>query len=157
MADKAQDIIEDALALIFVDGEDQPIQPGDFAKGVRFLNRMMLDWQERGIALGFTEIQTPSDPMTTSPGANMGIAANLAIALAPIYGEVVTGELLKQASDGYKTCLKLGVNIESTPYESTLPTGSGNTGSDLYGDSHFYPGPDDSIQTESDGNILVDG
>ena len=69
MAKQAQEIIENALALIFVDGEDQPIQPGDFAKGVSFLNDMMLAWQEDGISLGFTEITSPTDLVTTSPGA----------------------------------------------------------------------------------------
>ena len=85
------------------------------------------------------------------------MVANLAKKLAPIYGEAVTGELLAMAKEGYDACLRLGVKLEPTPFGATLPTGSGNDESGLGLGSHFYDDLDDSLKTENDGNILIDG
>ena len=61
------------------------VQSVDFQNGVRYLNRMMGAWDAQGLALGYTKVSNPADPITVPDGALEGMVFNLAVRLAKQY------------------------------------------------------------------------
>ena len=60
MAETAQSIITDALQEILVQATEQPIEPSEFQSGIRYLNRMMSQWEANGMDLGYVEVVNPA-------------------------------------------------------------------------------------------------
>lgn len=153
MTISGNDIVRDALEHIIVQAEESSIRPDEARAAIRSLNDMMLDWDSKGVTLGYTVISTLGDEITVPLGAVRGIKSNLALELAPRYNVPLSAELIRLARDGYKTCVDLAVDLADTEYPPTLPIGSGNTG---FFDQTFYPDQQSTILTESGGSVALE-
>lgn len=154
MAESASTIITDALQEILVQAAEQPIESDEMQIGIRFLNRLMAEWDSMGYSLGFTVITNPSDDVTVPDGALSAIVSNLAIRLASVFDEPVSQSLALAARNGMKTIAKIAVTIEPMEYPDILPVGSGNEWES--NPDHFYSGEDPALLTETNGNILLE-
>ena len=124
MAETAATIITDALQEILVQASEQPVEASEMQSGIRYLNRMMSEWDALGYPLGFTVITNPSDLVTIPDGAINAVVLNLAIKLAQQYDEPISQSLAMAARDGMQAVQNLSVEAEPTLYPSTLPVGS---------------------------------
>ena len=154
MATAAQ-FIKTALQLILVQGSEADLEADEFASGVEYLNDLMAEWDGAGISLGFTIIKSLGDEVTVPAFSNMAIKQNLAVRLGPEFGGLVSPLLDRNATASYRAMVSAAVVIDSTSYPSTLPLGSGNTGSNSR-TTPFYPSEADQILTETGGTILLE-
>ena len=152
----AAQFIKTALQLILVQGSEADLEADEFASGVEYLNDMMAEWDGAGISLGFTVIQSIGDEVTVPAYANQAIKQNLAVRLGPEFGGLVSPLLDRNATESYRAMLNSAVEIGTTSYQSTLPLGSGNTGSRTNRTTPFYPSEADQILTETGGTILLE-
>ena len=150
----AQQVINDALQEILVQASEQPIQAVDFQTARRYLNRMMATVPFNG--LGYTTITELLDLVTVPDAALEGIVSNLAKKLLTTYGVILTAELLMNAKEGLNEIRRLTVRILPTNMPCTLPIGSGNEDESTYNNNHFYACPDDEIEAEQNGSILLE-
>lgn len=150
-----EEVVRDSLQEIIVQAEEQPIEAVNMQMAIRYLNRMMAEFEAQGIALGYTIVDNAGDIVTVPMGAIGGIVTNLAVRLAGMFDFQVSGSLVQAASNGLKAMRMLGVEIEPTAFGGTLPVGSGNE-SDGYDNEKFYPDIDSTILTEDNGNILLE-
>ncbi len=152
---KVREIVNDALEEIIVQPEEAMIEQAEGNAAIRALNDMMLDWDQNGITLGFTEVDDMSDEITVAPGAIRGIKSNLAIELAGRYDVQISPGLATRAKQGKMTCVDIAVDQAAMVFPETLPRGSGN---DYPGwsDSTFYPDQSDTVLTESGGSIALE-
>jgi len=139
MAENAGEIIRDALQEINVQATEEPITGDELQTGIRYLNRMMDEFEAQGIRLGFTAVTNLVDPITVQAGAINGIIFNLALRLAPQFDEPITPTLSGNAADGLKAMRKLGVQLKETQLGGTVPFGSGNDTDFHDNDFHFFP------------------
>lgn len=148
----AKTVINDALQELIVQASEQPIEAVEFYTAVRYLNRMMGEFAADGIPLGYTDVSSPSDPITVASGAINGMVYNLAMNLATQYDIIVTPELAMKAANAKNVMVKIANQISPSSYPDTLPIGSGNEG-DTFGDQKFYSSLDDTVNTELGGVI----
>ena len=154
MSETAESLITDALGEAFINAQEQPTESVDMQKGIRYLNRMMAELDSRGISLGYTVVDDPSDLITVPDGAINGVIYNLAIKLAPSYGEAISIELSNNAKLGMSAMVDLAVEVLPRKLPCTLPVGSGND--DRFRNRKFFPCPDDTVLTEDNGNIILE-
>lgn len=154
MAESAAQIITDALQELLVQASEQPIQADEMQSGIRALNRMMTEWDANGYALGFTIITNPSDLVTIPAGANSAVVYNLAVKLAGQFDAQLTPSLVAAATEGMRVIAKIAVKVPPSYLPDTLPIGSGNE--DYLYEERFYIEPDDEIESENGGNILIE-
>jgi hypothetical protein len=103
------EIVQDALEALGIIGETATPSAEQGSHALRKLNQMMEQWEEDGIKLGyFAQTDTTQDcPIPLY--AERGVAASLAIFLAPTYGASVSAELADQADKGFQTILRKAV------------------------------------------------
>lgn len=152
---KTNEVVIDALETLIVQADEQSIEQSEAAAAIRTLNDMMLMWETLGIALGYTAVDSMNDPITVSPGAILGIKANLALQLAPKYNVAPTALMIKNAAEGYAAIVDIATEIGATQYPSTLPRGSGNSYPG-YLDQTFYPDLESTILTETGGSVALE-
>lgn len=150
----AEEVIKDAMYNLGLVSANEPIPADEMQTGIRFLNRMMFGWDSVGYPLGFTTISSPSELVTVPDGALDGVVFNLSIRLAPQYGIQPGQDIILNAKLGLDAVRVISFEIEATQYPSTLPVGSGNYNCGY--DNDFYPGNDDEILAEQNGNILLE-
>lgn len=155
MSETAYSIVKSALQEILVQSSEQPIEGDEFQDAVKYLNRMMAEFDAAGIALGYTQVSDPDDAITVADGAINGMIFNLAIRLAHTYDEPISPTLAIAASEALIAMRNVGVVMEQTGFGGTLPIGSGNEG-DNFEVTHFYDDLPDDILTETGGNILIE-
>ena len=155
MSETALTIIKSALQEINVQASEQPIQGDEFQDSVRYLNRMMAEFDAAGIALGYTKVSDPNDPIIVPDGAINGMVFNLAIRLAQMFDEPVGQTLAIAASESLKAMRNIGVVSLPSNYGGNLPIGSGNEG-DNFDNYHYYPEVTDELLTETNGSILLE-
>ena len=156
MAEKAGDVITDALGELVVGAAEADLEASETQLAIRYMNRFMFQLDANGVSLGYTEVSSTSDTLTIPNGAIMGLVKNLAILLAPQFDAIITPELAMDAREGLKTMRRLGTSIIASRMPCTLPVGSGNEVDGLNNDFHFYPCSDDEILTETNRNILLE-
>lgn len=154
---KANKLIEQILNEINVRASEAPLEDDEVQDTIFHTNAYMQALAADGVDLGWTDIVTLSDDITSPDGAAMGIIANVAIVMAPTFGAVVSPALAAKAAAGLKIMEKLGVTIGDADYGSTLPIGSGNEGT--YGNDYgtFYDRPASQIEKETEGAIILEG
>lgn len=141
MSETAGDIIKDALTELTIQAQEQSVPAVDLNTGIRYLNRMMSALDADGIKLGYTIVSAPNDNLTIPAGAYESLVYMLAMRLAPGFDIQVSPDLRYLARDGEKRLAKIGVTMLKQNFPSTLPIGSGNTGTDnIYHDQTFFPG-----------------
>ena len=151
----AQTVVNDILQEILVQGSEQAINAVDAQTAIRYMNRFMASLSAQGVSLGYTNVTSLSDSITIADGAIDGLIYNTALRLASSY-DVQPSQLLQvSARDGLKAMRRLAITITASSHPCTLPLGSGND--DGYGEiDYFYSCPDDTVLTESNGNILIE-
>ena len=157
MAEFAGDIIKSALQEILVQASEAELEPDETQDALTYMNRFMDQIAAQGTALGYTQVTSPSDPITIPEGAINGLVFELAIRLAPQFGKAVSIDLRQNAKDGRDAMRRIAVFVRSSVFPDTLPRGSGNE-DDFNGSTgrHFYPGNAGQILTEQNGPILLE-
>lgn len=148
----AKTLINDVLLEIQVNGAEQAVQAVDFQTALRYLNRMMFEFAEDGINLGFTEVTGPDDPITVNRGAINGIIANLAIQISNTYDFNIGPDLASRAVESKRVMTKIATQISPSSYPDTLPIGSGNE-TEYSSSDKFYTDDPNTINTERGGVI----
>lgn len=80
------DFIKDTLGLLQVQDVRQPVKPEDMQTGIRFLNRLVTRLEANQVAVGWTDVSSPSQTLPLPPEAELGVMYTLALMLAPQYG-----------------------------------------------------------------------
>lgn len=147
-------VVKDILQEILVQASEQPIEAVDFQFVVRYMNRYMAQLAVT-VPLGYTSVSKPTDLITIPEGAINGLIFNVALKIVTSF-DVQPGQMLfENAKDGLNAMRKLSRNPIATKHPSTLPVGSGN---ECYRDqSRFYQGDEDTVLTEQNGAILLEG
>lgn len=148
----AKTVINDALQEILVQAIEQPIEQVDFSIAQRYMNRFMNEIAADGVTLGYTMVNSPSDPITIPYGAINGLIYNLALHLATTYDVAVGPELAVKAANGLRVMTRIATQIIPSSYPDTLPIGSGNEQDSSYSNK-FYTEPSSAVETESGGFI----
>lgn len=128
----AGDVASRALKMILEEAADSPLEPDEYEDALDAMNSYMAALEGDGIRLGYSRVCNVSDIVTIPDGAIRGLAANLAIELAPQFGGKVSATLMKQANEGMKTLLKYGVRVGQARYPNALPFGIANECYDTY-------------------------
>lgn len=125
------ELIRDALGLIAVLSEVETPSAEQGAHALRILNQMMEQWEEEGVNLQYHAQTSTADTFPCPPYCEAGVAASLAIRLAPSYGATVSPELGVQADMTYQTILRKSINKTMEPADlSHLPLGEGRFATD---------------------------
>jgi len=154
----AQEVIQDALAEILVQGSEAPLEASEYQSAIRMMNDFMFDLDINGTSLGYTEVSNLGDTVTLSAGLIMALKKNLAVLLAPQFGAQVDPNLQVQAAKGVKTMKKAGAFVPDRYHPSTLPIGAGNqfaNGSGAY-INPFFPNRQTEILRENNQVIAVE-
>ena len=151
----ANTIIVDALQELLIQASEAPIEADEAQTAIRYLNRMMAEFDAEGISLGYTNVSNLSDSITVPDGAVGGIVTNLAIRLASQYDKQVSASLAASAQAGKEAMTNIAVTILETSYPSTLPIGSGNQGDSAFTDP-FYADEESMVANETGGYISIE-
>ena len=147
----ASDIVNSALGLILTRSANIPLEADEMQDGIIGLNDMMASWN---LALGYKDVSSSSDTITSPAYANLAIKENLAIHLAPGFGGIVDADLRLNARKSKSALLRIVVNIGPAKMPRTLPRGTGNTRNSSR-NQIFYNPPKPTEST--DGLILLAG
>jgi hypothetical protein len=140
-----------SLQAILVQGSEAPLEADEYQDYIFALNNYMTNLDASGIQLGYTLVNSLDDVLTVPAGALRGIVANMAIEVAAQYGGTISETLVVSAKQGMDAMKKLGQQIVSSRFPSTLPIGSGN---DNWGNTTpFYPDVEAEILAETTGSI----
>lgn len=150
-----ENVVNDALTELMVQQSEQQIEASEMQTAIRYLNRMMAEWDAEGYSLGYTIVTNPSDNVTVPAGAISAIVTNLALRLSAQFLDVqVPSSLIISAQAGKRAIAKIAVSVGAADYPAILPIGSGNEWD--YETNHFYPETADQALDESGGNILLE-
>lgn len=150
----ASSVIKDILQEVQVQASEQPIQATDSTTVIRYMNRFMASLSVKGVSLGYTKINNPSEPITIPDGALEGLIFNVAKRILNSYDIPLGAELQDSATEGLDAMFTLGVSIRPTQLPSTLPIGSGNEDNVTFGDQHFYPRADEENVATEDNKVI---
>lgn len=153
--EKAKTVISDALSELGAYASETHLSSTQAQKGIFYLNAMMLDFDNSGINLGYTLIDSLGDDITIPDGALEPVVMNLAVMLSPLFNESATSvDLFIQAQSGYNDLMAISVDeFPNTPYPETMIRGSGNY-SEF--DRLFYTNPRPAIYTERGASISAE-
>ena len=99
---KVEAIVGRALRLIGVVDPRQPVQPVDMQTGITAMNAMLRRWEADGAAMGWNDVSAADEDMPCPAEAEEAITSNLAVTLAPEYGEQASPVLLAMAMRGIR-------------------------------------------------------
>jgi len=154
MSELAHYVIYDALQMIQVQAEEEPIEAPMAQLAIRVLNRMMARFKVRGIDVGYKNITNLKSTIAVPDGAIEAIVHNLALELWPHYrNEEVSNTINSLAQNGRDVLRILTTELSDMYYPTTLPMGSGNVGA---GDYQFFSYEEDE-DTDSDTITSTDG
>ena len=150
------EIIESSMFDLVVAGAEQAVDAVDSAQYIFKLNNLIESIIGDGVTLTWTTVADTGDtlvlmnqattPVDVTKYCVRGIAALMAIEIAPQYGVTVSQETILAAKQGMRTLLKQSRLGTTAKYPTTLPIGSGNE-TDSFVEDHFYDGNTDSTQT----------
>jgi hypothetical protein len=115
-----------SLRLILVKSAPLELTSQETDDYIQSLNDYMLALEADGIDIGYTEVSAGTDVVTVPKGAIRGIAANMAIEVAPEYGTQVSPAVVEAAREGMRVMLRICRMAITSSYPSTLPMGSGS-------------------------------
>lgn len=122
----AQEIVEDAAALILVDEANTSLEPNESAIMTRFLNDMCADLYDDDVDIGFKPVTSPSDFITSPSSVNYALKVMLAKRSSPIFGLPLDPDLRQEARKIEESLTRRYLRSVSQDYPDTLPMGSGN-------------------------------
>jgi hypothetical protein len=150
----ASELIRDALQDIGLVAAENPIDGEETVSAIRYLNRLMAAKVHLG--LGYTEVVTGGDDITTPEYSWEWMQKALAIKLAPRFGTLDSYSFLKEDEvNAYSTVLLATQQISPPQLMSTVPMGSGNGYLSDCGNG-FYTETDNGVLSETNQQIVVE-
>lgn len=145
------DYIQAAFEQIVVSGKTSKPQPSEVETALKRFNGMMLDWENKGVHLGWNiGSNNPNDESGLPDWCFEAVVTNLALKIMPIYGKLATKDQRDEAADSYTAiCLCCVGDME---YPDTMPVGAGNQ---RYGYSsrRFFVEKNPKTDNNCDGGI----
>jgi hypothetical protein len=151
MAEKASQIVSDALGNLSVRAAELPLTQDEISTGIRYMNRMAAALDAEKIDLGYTVVTAPNDLVTVPDGAVEAFVDLLTIKLASPFKKPITSAIGAAAQSALQTLQAITIQIGASEYPSTLPRGSGNDS--CTNTSHFYQPLQSNILAETNGKI----
>jgi len=96
----AANIVSRALRLLRVLDPNEAPEAEDFETARVALNSMVRRWEANGLALGWQDIESPSDEMPIPAEAEQAVAFNLALILRAEYGVSLDPDTVQFAQEG---------------------------------------------------------
>lgn len=98
MAAQVRDVVRAALGHLRVIDSHATVAAADMRDAIRALNLLARDWESLGIAIGWSDVSAPDDPLP-SPEAEGALGYNLALRLRASYGVVLDADVVALAND----------------------------------------------------------
>jgi len=132
------------------------LSPEQLESALRRLDAMLMEWNAKGIRLGYASASSPQDSdldtETNVPdSAWEAVITNLAVRIAPGYGKTVSPDTKMVAKQGYNTLLQRATFPLEQQLPETMPSGAGNK--PWWYDNPFLQRPVDPVDAGSDGPI----
>jgi hypothetical protein len=132
------------------------LSPEQLESALRRLDAMLMEWNAKGIRLGYASASSPQDSdldtETNVPdSAWEAVITNLAVRIAPGYGKTVSPDTKMVANQGYNTLLQRATFPLEQQLPETMPSGAGNK--PWWYDNPFLQRPVDPVDAGSDGPI----
>lgn len=107
------------------------LQPEEIASGVKRLDRMMADFDARGIRLGYpiaaiAAAPSPTQVISIPDWAEDPVSLQLSLRIAPTIPKQVSMDVKKSAREGYRTLLMADYEIPQMQMPRHMPIGLGN-------------------------------
>lgn len=122
-------IIQASLKLIGAHSKAAPADSESVELGMETLNTMLQLWLSQNVDMGIVPLSAPGDELGEPLDAKQGIINNLAIDLAPNFGNAVVSPMLRANARRSKAEVKnlyRNTTIPNKVVSSTMPKGSGN-------------------------------
>ena len=132
-------LVEDAFEEIGVKTAEVPLTNDELQSGIRRCNDMLLEWDDIGIIVGYSEVLNGDDTVTVDRNAVAAVKYNLAIRLAPSYQKLVGAALAALASGTIEVLMASSTDLSNIAYPDTLPLGSGNQCANNDTNQRFFP------------------
>lgn len=132
-------IVQDAFEEIGVKTAEVPLTDDELQSGIRRCNDMLLEWDDIGIIVGYTEVLNGDDIVNVERNAIAAVKYNLAIRLAPSYQKLVGAALAALASGTIEVLMASSTDLSNIAYPDTLPLGSGNQCANNDTNRRFFP------------------
>lgn len=132
------------------------LTPEQLESALRRLDAMMMEWNAKGIRLGYASASSPQDSdldtETNVPDSGWeAVITNLAVRIAPGYGKVVSPDTKAIAKNAYNTLLQRATFPLEQQLPDTMPSGAGNK--PWWYDNPFLQQPVDPVDVGPDGPI----
>lgn len=152
----AQEIVEDAAALILVDIESIALGSPESALLTRILNDYCAELFDLGIDFGYRPVSNPSDPITSPSSVNAALKYNLAKRANSVFGLPLPQAVFLEAN---RTERRLKANFIRRPRSrlpSNLPMGSGHINSIHTFDSFYsFSLPQGFLRLDTDSTVTI--
>lgn len=130
---QVQEVVRDALGHLGVVDANNPVKEIDMRDGIRALNLMMRRWEANGMAMGWSDVANPTDPMPVPPEAEQAIGYNLAVRLRARYRVALEADVIGMAAAGLAELRRdRMVEMPLSPERGPLWKGCYNTITDDY-------------------------
>lgn len=152
----ANEIVEDAAALILVDEANTAMEASDYAIMTRFLNDYLAELHTEGVDIGYRPVSSPSDVVTIPTGARQAIKYGLAIRSNAIFGLPIPQEVAALAPRLERSLKSSYMKLPKVRPPRTLPQGTGNH-YNVYDLNTFYPTskPEGALRLESATTVTI--
>ena len=135
----ALDICSSAAEEIGVKTAEIALEDADFQTFFSRMNDMLLEWDDIGVIVGYTEVLNGDDTVNIDRNAIGAVKYNLAIRLAPSFQKLVTAALAAIAGGTLEVLMASSTDLSNIAYPDTLPLGSGNQCANNDTDRRFFP------------------
>jgi len=156
MATTKREYINAAFSDIGLAGYVFDISASEITDALNKLDRMVAQWDSRGIRIGYL---LPSSPSTSNPDDDSGvpdiyssaIVQNLAMLLAPSYGKTITQDMRINARMSYNDMISHVAerDLATMQFPNNLPYGAGNKPYRNGGLNQYFQ-PEDRLQAGPD-------
>ena len=113
--EKASTVIQDILLELLATASEQEVQAIDSNTVIRYMNRFMASQDAKGIELGYTIVNNPSDNITIPLGAVEFLVFGVAIRLANQYSINLNPSIYESFRDAKKAALHIAVEVSPAP------------------------------------------
>lgn len=149
---KASTLIRNAFVRIGKTGAAQSVDGQDTLDAISRLNNLM--YAVEYVGMGYTEVDSGSDDITTPAYSWRWMEIALGLELAPEYGQLESYVALEARLDqAWSPIIGSLQRIGPPQLTGNVPIGSGNR---RPGDCQYYTETDDGILTETNQEIIVE-
>lgn len=125
------ELMSRSLRMLLVLDPGETLGGAEAATNLPALNHMMARWEEDGVSVGWVPVTNTASTVTAPDSALEGIAANLAVVLAPEYGATPSAVVVGMAEGGYRAIQRDSIKDTIEPDEMTHLPSSGDSGYDI--------------------------